>query len=115
MSDAGGDDDDAGFGWKRVTVGGRGRVVPIGPGLVNIDGVTVGVDLEPGEVDRAQAIWIKIMRESGLPPELAYACEQTGMIVTKTNRHLFTVPELTEWEDTVRDYRTRLGGVPASP
>jgi hypothetical protein len=95
-------------------VDGKDRVVPVGPGLVNAESVmaasAAGVELEPDEVERAQAVWIKTMREAAVPPELVYACETTGMIVTKSNRHLFTAPELSEWEGAAQAFREKVVG-----
>lgn len=105
------DGDEPDFRWVRLTINDRANVVPVGPGLIDLDDVVAaeaaGVELEPGEVERAQAQWIKLMQESGVPPHLVHATERTGMIVTETNRHLFTDEELDRWEAAVQDYHDK--------
>jgi hypothetical protein len=48
----------------------------------------------------------KDMRTAGIRPAMAYAVEKTGMIITTTNKHLFTDAQLQEWDDAVEEYES---------
>lgn len=48
---------------------------------------------------------LKAMQEAGVRPEIIYAFERTGRVVTEENRSLLTAEELKEWTDAIEDYR----------
>jgi hypothetical protein len=47
----------------------------------------------------------KDMVMAGIRPEMAYAHEKTGMIITESNLHLFTEEQIEEWEEAVAEYQ----------
>lgn len=44
------------------------------------------------------------VRTAAIPPELAYACKKTGLIVTESNKRMFSKEQLQEWNDAVQEY-----------
>lgn len=46
-----------------------------------------------------------LLATSGVPPEIIYAFETTGRIVTKQNRRFLTAAERREWDDAIREFR----------
>lgn len=46
-----------------------------------------------------------LLAASGAPPEIVYAFETTGRIVTEQNRRFLTAAERREWNDAIRDFR----------
>jgi hypothetical protein len=48
------------------------------------------------------------MRAAGIPPELVYAYERTGLIVTRENRTLMSAADLDEWEDAIAEHHENM-------
>lgn len=46
-----------------------------------------------------------LLATSGVPPEIIYAFETTGRIVTEQNRRSLTAAERREWDDAIREFR----------
>ncbi len=47
----------------------------------------------------------KLLVASGAPPEIVYAFEQTGRIVTEHNKRFLTRADLREWDAAIREFR----------
>jgi hypothetical protein len=45
------------------------------------------------------------MTEAGIDPELIYAWQRTGGLITQENRHLLSKEELAEWQAAIEEYR----------
>ncbi len=58
----------------------------------------------PLQVEPTEAMVAQTMRKAGLRPELIYAFEKTGRLVTESNRHDLTKEELQEWEGAIDEY-----------
>lgn len=58
------------------------------------------------DVDEAElmAAMDLVMQDAGLPPELRYAAQKTGRIVSVENEHLLSEEELLEWDEAVAEY-----------
>jgi hypothetical protein len=57
------------------------------------------------EGPKADAELFSALREAGLGPELIYAWQRTGRLVTQENRHLLSAAELAEWQAAIEEYR----------
>lgn len=62
-------------------------------------------DLPPTE--HLEAMIVKTMKEAGTRPEIIYAFEKTGRLVTADNRNLLTDRDLAEWDAAVDEYRAK--------
>ena len=69
--------------------------------------------LSDDEVAKVRAATVEAMRAAGVRPELIYAYERTGLIVTRENRKLMSAADLDEWEDAIAEYRERHEGLDA--
>lgn len=47
------------------------------------------------------------MRASGARPEVVYAFEKTGLVITNENEAQVTAEELRAWDAAIEEYRTR--------
>ena len=62
-------------------------------------------------LDRAHRETKKLLVASGAPPEIIYAFEKTGRIVTEQNKQFLTKAEIREWEGAIRELRRIPSGV----
>ena len=62
-------------------------------------------DLPHGEY--MEHVMVETMKKVGIRPELVYAYEKTGRIVTEENQRFLTDAELAEWQAALEEYRTR--------
>lgn len=69
----------------------------------------------PIPVVKIEAEAVAAMERAGLPPELIYAYQQTGLIVTADNQHLLDEADLDEWNDAIDRYRRLHAAVDADP
>jgi hypothetical protein len=53
---------------------------------------------------------LEAMHKAGVRPEMIYAYQKTGRIVTAENRKKLTKAELKEWTDAVDEWHRRHGG-----
>ena len=51
---------------------------------------------------------IQTMQTAGMSPELIYAFEKTGLLVTEMNQHLIPEKDLEEWDEAIQEYFDRL-------
>jgi integrase len=47
---------------------------------------------------------VEAMRAAGIPPDLIYAAERTGLLVSEDNRHLLSKEDLAEWQAAIEEY-----------
>jgi hypothetical protein len=66
-----------------------GRVAPTRP-------------LSASEVDEAMLL---VLREANVRPEILYAYQKTGRLVTEENARLISAEDLAEWDAAVDEYR----------
>ena len=59
----------------------------------------------PMPLDRTHRETRKLFIASGAPPEIIYAFEKAGRIVTEQNKRFLTQAELLEWDEAVRELR----------
>jgi len=52
-------------------------------------------------------VMVETMKKVGIRPELVYAYEKTGRIVTEENQRFLTDAELAEWQAALEEYRRR--------
>jgi hypothetical protein len=64
--------------------------------------------MPPGRAHRETK---KLLVASGAPPEIIYAFEKTGRIVTEQNKQFLTKAESREWEGAIREFRRISSGV----
>lgn len=55
----------------------------------------------------------KALRQAGVPPQLLYASEKTGLLVTENNQHMFSATDLVEWHAAIEEYWAK--AAPARP
>jgi len=62
---------------------------------------------EPRPVSEEQIhrVILQAITAAGSPPELIYAFQKTGRLVTETNQHLLSPEDLQEWIDAVEEFR----------
>jgi hypothetical protein len=48
---------------------------------------------------------VKALEQANTEPDIAWAIEKTGLIVTESNKHLFTPEQLKEWYDRIEEFR----------
>ncbi len=58
----------------------------------------------PLQVEPTEAMVAQMMRKAGLRPELIYAFEKTGRLVTESNLDVLSEEELKEWEGAIDEY-----------
>jgi hypothetical protein len=112
------------FAWEQDDRGRHTRSVPLHPEAVQIieDQRQRFIDLhgrEPGPNDpiffdmphpeHLEHQIAETMRKAGIAPELIYAFEQTGRLVTTENRELLTDEDLAEWDAAIDAYRAKQG------
>jgi hypothetical protein len=51
-----------------------------------------------------------MLHKAGVRPEIIYAFQKTGRLVTADNRKNLSPTELKEWEDAVDEWRKQHGG-----
>ena len=59
----------------------------------------------PMPQDQIHALILNALIRADSRPELVYAFQKTGRLVTESNQHLLTRAELKEWKDAVEEYR----------
>jgi hypothetical protein len=59
----------------------------------------------PIPLHRAHQDIRKLLASSGAPPEVIYAFEKTGRIVTEQNKRFLTKAEIREWEAAILEFR----------
>jgi hypothetical protein len=50
----------------------------------------------------------KLLARSGAPPEVIYAFEKTGRIVTEQNKRFLTRAEVREWDAAIREFKAKV-------
>ena len=70
----------------------RRRTLPVAPAR----------PLSESEVDEAMLL---VLREANVRPEIIYAYQKTGRLVTEENAQLLSAEELAEWDAAVDEYR----------
>ena len=58
----------------------------------------------PLQVEPTEAMVAQTMRKAGLRPELIYAFEKTGRLVTESNLDALSEEEIKEWEEAIDEY-----------
>lgn len=71
-----------------------------------IRGRSAPVPISESEVDEAMLL---VLREANVRPEIIYAYQKTGRLVTEENAKLLGEHELAEWNGAVDEYRRRHG------
>lgn len=61
-----------------------------------------------GHPEHVEAGMVDIMKRANVPPEIIYAYEKTGRIVTESNKKFIPDVELEEWDAAVREGREKL-------
>ncbi len=56
------------------------------------------------QVEPTEAMIAQTMRRAGLRPELIYAFEKTGRLVSKSNLDALSEGEIKEWEEAIDEY-----------
>ena len=56
------------------------------------------------QVEPMEAGVVASMRKAGIAPHLIHAYEQTGRLITESNKHLLTEEELAEWDEAIDEY-----------
>lgn len=59
---------------------------------------------KPIDADKYRREIGKYALVAGIRPQIAYAMRKTGMIISESNKHLFTESDLDEWQDAVEEY-----------
>ena len=59
----------------------------------------------PLSEEKINELMLNALRQANSRPELVYAFEKTGRLVTESNQHLLTKAELKKWKDAVNEYR----------
>ena len=62
-------------------------------------------DGQPLSEDEVMAAMMAVFKQAGTPPDIVYAAQKTGRIVTVENQHLLSEDELAEWNAAVEEYR----------
>lgn len=52
-------------------------------------------------------VMVETMKKAGIRPELIYAYEKTGRIVTEANQRYLTQAQRAEWQAALEEYRTK--------
>ena len=52
-------------------------------------------------------VMVETMKQTGIRPELIYAYEKTGRIVTEANQRYLTKAQRAEWRAALEEYRTK--------
>jgi len=63
--------------------------------------------ISESEVDEAM---LRVLREANVRPEIIYAYQKTGRIVTEETARLLSAEELAEWNAAVDEYRRQHRG-----
>ena len=70
--------------------------------------------LPPGDrpisEDEVMAAMMEVFHRAGTPPDIVYAAQKTGRIVTAENQHLLSNEELAEWDAAVAENRLQQRG-----
>lgn len=68
--------------------------------------ILTGDNISESEVDEAMLL---VLREANVRPEIIYAYQKTGRLVTEENAGFLGEHELAEWNGAVDEYRRRHG------
>ena len=113
---------DKGFDYLEDEEGGITKAIPISPELRALLDMQLekfranfGRDPGPGEpiffdappAEHAEFHMIQAMQTAGMSPELIYAFEKTGLLVTEMNQHLIPEKDLEEWDEAIQEYFDR--------
>jgi len=63
----------------------------------------------PMQTEHAEHIVGQYMRKADIAPELVYAFEQTGLLVSEANEHLIAEEDLAKWRAAVERFRSQHG------
>jgi hypothetical protein len=110
------------FDWVENENGDICKTVPIAPELRELLLLQLerfrerfGRDPEPDEpiffdqppLEHSEFHAVQDMRRAGVAPELVYAFEKTGLLVTETNQDLIPEKDLEEWDAAIEEYFAR--------
>ena len=110
---------DKGFDFLEDDEGGITKAIPLSPEVRELLGMQLekfrekfGRDPGPNEpiffdappTEHAEFHMVQAMQTAGIPPELIYAYEKTGLLVTGTNQHLIPEKDLEEWDAAIEEY-----------
>ncbi|MCE9561285.1 MAG: hypothetical protein K8U57_04455 [Planctomycetes bacterium] len=56
-----------------------------------------------------QAAMVEDMKAVGIAPDIIYAFEKTGRLVTAMNQHLLSEEDLQEWDDAIDEWEEMYG------
>ena len=110
------------FSWVENDDGGIGKAIPMDPELQALlheqherFRERFGRDPKPDDpiffdlppLEHSEFYAVQDMRRAGLAPELVYAFEKTGLLVTTMNQDLIPEKALGEWDAAIAEYFRR--------
>ncbi len=63
--------------------------------------------LFPGQFEHIEHEMSQVMLAAGIDPAIVHAFEETGLLVSEENQHLFSEKDLEAWYTAIRKYRER--------
>lgn len=63
--------------------------------------------MKPATAEELRKAMVDTMKRAGTDPELIYAFEKTGRIVSEANAHQLTREDLKEWDAAIEEYRSK--------
>ena len=111
------------FDWVENENSDIGKSIPIAPELkellqIQLERFREHFGREPGPNDpiffdqppleHSEFYAVRDMRRAGLAPELVYAFEKTGLLVTDMNQDLIPEKDLEEWDAAIEEYFDKL-------
>jgi len=57
--------------------------------------------------EHLEAMIVEDMKAAGLAPDLIYAFEKTGLLVTEQNQHLIPEKDLAKWDAAIEEYERK--------
>jgi len=60
--------------------------------------------MKPMSEDELRRTMVETMKRAGTPPEMVYAFEKTGRLVTAENASQLSEEDLAEWDAAVEEY-----------
>lgn len=107
------------FTWMESDSGALAKSVPIDPELRSLLDLQLerfrerfGRDPGPNDpvffdappIEHEEFHMVQVMRKANIAPELIYAFEKTGLLVTSTNQDLIPEKDLEEWDAAIEEY-----------
>ncbi|MDA8229962.1 MAG: hypothetical protein M0006_01335 [Magnetospirillum sp.] len=59
---------------------------------------------QPIDPERLQREMLEVLKAAGIPDELIFAYERTGLMVSELNQHLLSDRDIAEWNAAIDEY-----------